>query len=210
LTRCTICNNTTTPIDSGKKRYYRCQNCDFIFLDHSQILDSKTEKIRYLFHNNTIENLGYVKMFEKFFDKIFPLMAKVKTILDFGCGPGPVMAELLKRKGYEVFLYDIYFNDIKQNLENEYDLIISTEVFEHLKDPKRVMQQLVKIIKPNGYLALMTRFHPEDSEKFKSWYYKADETHIGFFTPQTFKYLANEFNLKILYHDGYDTVLMQK
>lgn len=137
-------------------------------------------------------------------------MNGVRTILDYGCGPGPVMAELLQQKGYDLFLYDIYFHNKKENLAKKYDLVISTEVFEHLKDPKRIMQVLVDAIKEGGYLALMTRFHPQDDEKFKSWYYKADETHIGFFTPQTFQILADQLHLKMIYHDDHDTVVFQK
>ena len=46
-------------------------------------------------------------MFEAFIHKsIFPYQERINKALDFGCGPGPVLAELLKRRGLEVEIYD--------------------------------------------------------------------------------------------------------
>jgi len=210
--QCPICNSIDLiPLDDGKKTYRRCKNCNYIFLERFYILSPEEEKIRYSFHENDIENVGYVAMFERFFDKVLPTFDNVRTILDFGCGPGPVMAELLKRKGYELSLYDKYFYDDAHSLLKVHDCIISTEVVEHLVNPFDTLERLVNdSLKPCGILALMTQFHPNDDERFLKWYYRLDETHIGFFSPATFAYIAQKLGLKILFIDGKDTVVFQK
>jgi hypothetical protein len=210
--QCALCNSfDLILLNDGKKTYRRCKNCDYIFLDRAFILSPQEEKIRYSFHNNDIENEGYVAMFERFFDKVLPFLGEVHTILDFGCGPGPVMAELLKRRGYELSLYDKYFHDDTNNLYKPHDCVISTEVFEHLANPLEHLKILIRnSLKAQGIIALMTQFHPNDDVSFLQWYYKLDETHIGFFSPKTFEYIAQKLGLKILFIDGKDTVVFQK
>lgn len=210
--QCKICASAKlSALDDGKKIYRHCSDCNYIFLDSTYYLSTVEEKRRYSLHNNTIQNNGYVNMFERFFERVFPHIGDVKTILDFGCGPGPVMTELLKRRGYKVSLYDIYFHNKKENLNATYDLVISTEVFEHLSDPLNIFENIIRnCVKKSGYIALMTRMHPNNNQKFKNWYYKTDETHIGFFSKETFEFLAQKLNLKILFIDTHDTVVFQK
>lgn len=210
--RCKLClEKDTELITSNKKTYYHCKNCDYIFIDSRYILSQTEEKACYSNHQNSIQNRGYVAMFDTFLNKIFShITKKPGKVLDFGCGPGPVLYQLLIKQGFHADRYDPYFYDDKKVLQKSYDLIVATEVFEHLSDPLKVFKQLKDITATGGYIALMTSFHPKDSKKFNSWYYTLDSTHIGFFTDKTFIYLAKELLLKVVYSDNSKVVLFQK
>lgn len=187
--KCKICFNETSELLINDSIYYKCENCEYIFLN--KFADSKTEKERYELHNNTLENQGYVNMFERFISNV-PISGKV---LDFGSGPVPVLATLLKRKGVDVDIYDIYFAKDESYKQKKYDTILATEVFEHLKDPLGVISELLFSLNSNGILAVMTGFIPTD---FVNWRYRKDFTHIGFFTHKTMQFLANKYNLEII------------
>jgi len=182
--------------------YYCCDNCGFIFLDENKIISSEQEKKQYGFHNNSFENSGYVNMFQEFIGKaILPYRARIKTALDFGSGPTPVLAELLRQEGFEVDIYDKYFSPEEVYLSKKYDLITATEVFEHLKDPLAVLKLLKSHLNQNGILAIMTLFHPNGIEEFKLWWYRRDSTHISFYTPKTFECLASLLGMKVMMVD---------
>jgi hypothetical protein len=205
---CIICSTNTTPIydEQYKHNYYHCDNCDFIFLDDNKIISPDQEKKEYSFHQNSFENEGYVGMLREFIDKaIRPHKAKIKTALDFGSGPGPVLAELLRRERFDVDIYDKYFAPEKVYLNKKYDLITATEVFEHLRDPLTMLKLLRSHLNKNGIIAIMTLFHPNDEERFKKWWYRRDSTHISFYTPKTFECMANLLGMKVLIVDGRNT-----
>ena len=67
--------------------------------------------------------------------------------LDYGCGKGPVITEQLKKKGYEIDLYDPYFYPNETYLDKSYDYIFSCEVFEHFYNPKEELIKLKNILK---------------------------------------------------------------
>ena len=191
--------------------YYRCRECGFIFLDDGSIIDAVSEKKHYQKHNNSFECIGYVEMFESFIEKaIKPYEVTIRRVLDFGCGHTPVLAELLKNRGFEVDIYDLYFFPEKVYENRKYDLITSTEVFEHLKEPKVILEYLVNALNPNGYIVLMTQFPPSDNETFLKWWYRRDVTHISFFTPESFEVMAEEFGLKVLKVIDKNIVVLQK
>jgi SAM-dependent methyltransferase len=207
--QCSICKQNTTNITvlNNGKIFYHCSNCNFSGLDSAFFLNPSEEKSRYDNHENNIENQGYVDMFERFIDFTISELS-VRTILDYGSGPGPVLAELLSKKGYKVSTYDPFYAPKK--FENEsFDLITSTEVFEHFNNPLEEIKKLISLVKPNGYISVMTRFCPE-LDKFKSWFYKDDDTHVSFYSPKTFEYIAKLFNLKIIKHDNFQYILLQK
>ncbi|NQU18321.1 MAG: class I SAM-dependent methyltransferase, partial [Candidatus Saganbacteria bacterium] len=102
---------------------------------------------------------------------------------------------LLRKEGFRTDIYDKYFSPEKVYTNKKYDLITATEVFEHLKDPVAILKLLKSHLNKNGVLAVMTLFHPKDIEQFKKWWYRRDSTHIAFYTPKTFEYMASLFKM---------------
>lgn len=197
---CKICQSAVTSMVDKKKEltYYRCSFCGFVYLDDASVVNQFVEQKHYEKHNNSFECTGYVQMFETFFKDAIEVYAhKIKTILDFGCGEEAVFAQLLKEKGFDVDVYDLYFHSKKIYLNKKYDLITSTEVFEHLKNPQAVLEELTASLNVNGYLVLMTKFPPQEDSVFLAWWYRRDITHISFFTPKSFEIMAKKCGLKL-------------
>ena len=92
-------------------------------------------------------------------------------ILDIGCGAGNLL-KIIKSKinDAEFFGVDLiqypgadHFQLIKQNLnekfvftENELDLVISTEVIEHLENPRLFLREIAKITRVGGQIIITT------------------------------------------------------
>lgn len=206
--KCKICSSETEAFEVKDKKYYFCNNCDFVFLDKRFIVSPEKEKTRYLKHENSIENKGYVLMFEEFICKIKRHKKDLKTALDFGSGPKAVLKQMLEGKGIKTDSYDIYFSPEKVFENKKYDLITCTEVLEHLKEPLEVIKILKEHLNKKGMLAIMTLFHPNNKLKFKDWWYITDETHISFYTEKTFGYIARKLGFKILFSDKKNTILL--
>jgi uncharacterized C2H2 Zn-finger protein len=68
--KCWLCNS---PADKVKEidcpRYFRCPNCDLIFIDQKHILSREKERDRYLLHNNSPDNKGYLSILSEFVKK---------------------------------------------------------------------------------------------------------------------------------------------
>lgn len=210
---CKICSSKTQNFFHPKleKLYHHCKNCDFIFLDPSFYVSHDAEKKQYDQHNNTIENDGYVQMFESFISFIqLHTGTRPLRCLDFGSGPGPVLSQLLAGHGHDVSIYDPFFAPFEKILASQYDLITSTEVIEHLKDPIVTLSKLITSLHSDGFLALMTQFHPQNQEAFTSWWYPRDPTHISFFSTKTLAFLAKALQLKLIDHNEKSYLILKK
>ena len=210
---CKICSRETVLLwdEEFKLDYYVCNYCEYICCDEAAIVPPEQELIRYQQHNNTLENEGYVNMFKDFMEiTVDPYASRIKTALDFGSGPTPVLATLLRQKGYDVDIYDLYFAPEKVYENKRYDLITATEVFEHLQDPLQTASLLKNHLNDQGILAIMTMFHPGDADSFNNWWYRHDATHISFYRPKTFKVMAELLGLTVLTFDHKNVCVLTK
>jgi hypothetical protein len=190
---CLICGHDTRTFVDEKStiKYYYCPHCECISKSTEHFKPIPEQKERYDLHENNPEDEGYQAYFQRFLDFVLPLVGTPQTALDFGCGRSSLLADMLSNEGIQCDYYDPIYHP--ENLDNskKYQLIVSTEVFEHLHDTKTVFEMLMGLLDERGYLALQTQFHPNDIDAFKKWYYHLDPTHIVFFTPQTFKFLCD-------------------
>ena len=195
---CPLCESTSNPFHQNKFRAYsRCTNCFAIFMDFEYRPTNAEEKKRYLEHNNDILDTNYQNFLMPIVEKVIQFQTPEDSGMDFGAGPGPVVAYLLKQSGYEICLYDPYFHPNEENLSRSYDYIILTEVVEHFHDPKKEFQKLHSLLKPKGRLYILT--HPyDDSIVFENWYYKNDQTHTFFYTKNTFEWIKSFFEFQSL------------
>ncbi len=185
-----------------------------IFVPPEFHINKKSEIARYREHENSLDSEGYVAMFMDKITLVKNHCPQIKSALDFGCGYEPVLKTLLEREGIETKIYDSnFFPDFPTN--KTFDLVISTETFEHFKDPLDDIKKAVNCVSPSGFLAVMTRFYPLEGgrpckEEFSKWYYQRDPTHVVFYTSQTFEWLAENLSLSIILDNGFDFVLLQK
>lgn len=202
--KCLICKSETKTINDlqFELNYFSCEKCGFIAQDRDSTVSFDEERVEYDRHENNIENEGYVNYFKKFIDKALIPYADLGVGLDFGSGPEPVFSQVMKRDyDAKMDIYDLHYQTEEVYQGKYYDYIVSTEVIEHVSNPLEFLTLLAKHLKPGGVIALMTLFHTCNDAAFLQWWYRRDITHISFFTPMTFRYMAQKLGLEIIYCD---------
>ena len=210
--RCNICDEPTMMFMNEKQQmlYYHCSNCEYIFKHPSVYKEINDQKERYDLHENEDDNEGYRAYFKRFLDFVLPLVQKPKNALDFGCGKSTLLASMLQEEGIDCDYYDPLYHPDGLDEDKKYDLIVSTEVFEHLQQPKEVFKSLLKRLNSGGYLAIQTEFHPNEMGPFMHWYYTQDPTHIVFFTVETFEVLSTLCQCRLVDDNGKNIVVIKK
>jgi cyclopropane fatty-acyl-phospholipid synthase-like methyltransferase len=113
--------------------------------------------------------------------------------LDFGCGHGPALADMLKKDKYSIDLYDPFFFPNKEIFKKKYDFITCTETAEHFFSPKKEFDLINSLLNKGGWFGVMTSFLTTN-EAFDSWYYRRDPTHVVFYAEETFDVIAKQRN----------------
>lgn len=207
---CPLCHHSGL-IDFLKtpmREYIQCSNCHLIFVPKKFHLSEIEEKKRYDCHQNDPKDENYRKFLSRLSTPLNKLLNPKSTGLDFGSGPNPTLSIMLEQYGHTMNIYDYYYEPAPQVLDKQYDFITSTEVIEHISNPEKILHHLWSRIKPNGYLGLMTKL-ALNLEKFEKWHYIRDETHICFYSTDTFKWLAKTLKaqMQIL---GDDVIIFKK
>jgi 2-polyprenyl-3-methyl-5-hydroxy-6-metoxy-1,4-benzoquinol methylase len=195
---CPLCAGTHFAHFHRDKRrdYLRCLDCLLVFVPDSQHLNLQQEKAIYDLHENHADDGGYRQFLSRLATPLLNRLESGSTGLDYGCGPGPLLAEMLKQAGHTVELYDPFYADHRHNLQKRYDFVTCTEVAEHFRQPQFEFQRLFTLLKPRGHLGLMTKL-VIDAEAFAGWHYKNDQTHISFFSRPTLQWLAEQYRCEV-------------
>lgn len=188
---CPVCRSPGPQpfLSVGEHDYWRCVNCAARFLDPRQLPSRDAEYAHYLHHENHPDDPGYRRFLSKL---AVPLLARLQPAsrgLDYGCGPGPALAAILSEAGHEVALYDPLFHPDPEPLSQAYDFVVCTETVEHFHTPADDFARLTSLVRPGGWLAVMTCFQTDDS-RFRDWHYRKDPTHVVFYREETLRYLA--------------------
>lgn len=179
-----------------ERRYWRCPSCLATFLDRQQWPDPATERKEYDCHQNHIDDPAYRRFLSPALKALRQRVEPGSRVLDYGCGPGPALGRMLLEEGYAVALYDPLYRPDETVLHPGYDAITCTEVAEHFHHPAREFRRLTALLRPGGWLIVMTRFQTEDS-RFADWHYRRDPTHVVFYRPETFGHLARSLPWRV-------------
>lgn len=105
----------------GSRWSHRCHECELVFIPAEYHLAAASEKQRYDAHTNDAASAGYRASLDKL---IAPLAEIIKQDahthgrdaaslvgLDFGCGPNPVLSDMMQEKhGLSMEHYDPFFH----------------------------------------------------------------------------------------------------
>ena len=175
----------------GSQIYLGCEECDAVFLEPSMLPNREEEEARYLQHLNYPSDPVYRKFLSRLADPLLERLPAGSHGLDYGCGPGPALSEILKEAGHSVDLYDPFFHLDKSPLGRKYDFVACAEVVEHFHKPAREFTKLRGLLVPGGLLGIMTCFLTEQTF-FPGWHYRRDPTHVVFYRERTFEVIARD------------------
>ncbi|MDP1670133.1 class I SAM-dependent methyltransferase [Phaeovulum sp.] len=191
---CPVCEaKAAEPLLAVEGRaYWRCPVCAARFLDPAALPSREAELAHYLHHENDPSDARYRRFLSKLADPLLARLGRQSSGLDYGCGPGPALAAMLREAGHAVALYDPFFAPDPAALAATYDFVTCTEVAEHFHHPAEEFARLRALVRPGGWLALMTCFQTDDA-RFAAWHYRKDPTHVVFYREATFRLLAHRW-----------------
>ena len=202
---CKICGKNTISLSIKGVNYEKCEHCGFLSKKDEFILSPSEEYNRYLLHDND-KSEGYFKYQEKFYFEIKNYL--VNKVLDYGCGNNHMLVNVMEKYGLKSSYYDLYFYNNTNYEKDRYKAIILEEVIEHLKDPIEVLTHLYNLLETGGNFIIRTRFVSDELNH--DWWYLRDSTHISFFSVKTFIFLCSIFNMKIIYCNDIDVIILKK
>jgi len=145
------------------------------------------------------------------------------AVLDLGCGNGYLAGKVSElghevtgcdysasgiewarseREGVKLFQHDITTSAMPDEFTNSFDVVISSEVIEHLLLPRRLIESALGVLKPGGLLVISTPYHGylknlalALTNKFdEHWHPLRDFGHVKFFSRKTLKALLSEYD----------------
>ena len=182
-----------------KRDFFHCGTCDMVFVPSRFHLTIAAQLERYLTHNNNPSDPDYRKFLSRLSNALLPHLKIRSQGLDFGAGPGPALAIMLREKHMDVDIWDPLFFPDKSVLNQDYDFITCTETAEHFSDPAKEFILINSILRPSGTLGIMTGMIEswEDFPDLSARYYHRDPTHICFYSKQTMTWISEHFFWKI-------------
>ena len=197
---------------ASKSKLYKCKICGLYF--KKPVLDKAQRNARYRVANPGNWRCG----FENRQDWVLATrwikeIGKAGKILDMGCWTGnflselsdswerygveinPLAAEVAKNKNISILPLDY------DNLPREqwFDVITAFDFIEHLQDPYRFMQSMIKHLNVGGLLIVSTGNPLASSWQFmgSSYWYCAFPEHISFVTKQWFEVISRDFGITV-------------
>jgi hypothetical protein len=190
---CPLCGHESSPFFADERgRYRRCATCALIHMHADDRLSPMAEVLRYLEHDNRRDDARYVAFLRRLGDWVEASTPAGAEGLDYGCGPVPVLGELLTESGRPTFSYDPLFHPNERLLRQRYDFVTCSEVAEHAHSPAALFEQLASLVRAGGKVGVMTRMYGAEAP-FAQWWYRRDPTHVSFYSDETMRWIAGRF-----------------
>jgi len=171
------------------KGYWRCDGCGARGMNPAHFPERSAERAHYDLHENDVDDPGYRRFLDRLAAPLCARLAPRSRGLDYGCGPGPALAAMLREAGHGMAVHDPVYAPDSGALAARYDFVTCTEVAEHFHAPAHEFDRMGALLRPGGILAVMTRFQTEDA-RFGGWHYRKDPTHVVFYRAGTFGVIA--------------------
>ena len=110
-THCPLCAGTRYPRISPINGAATCAAtaAQLVFVPARFYLDRGAERAEYDLHQNEPGDAGYRAFLSRLLEPLTERLEPGARGLDFGCGPGPALAEMLREAGFDVSLYDSFY-----------------------------------------------------------------------------------------------------
>src|SRR5688572_24795899 len=189
---CPLCRSAdvTAFAELRTGRYWRCGVCRLVFLDPPQRPSAEAERAHYGTHENDPDDPGYRAFLARLADPLAARLAPGAEGLDYGAGPGPALPRMMAERGFAVRVYDPFFAPDADALRRTYDFVACSETAEHFHDPAAEFARLDGLLRPGGWLGVMTEML-DDAREFGTWRYVRDPTHVCFYAAETMRWIAD-------------------
>jgi hypothetical protein len=120
--------------------------------------------------------------------------------LDFGGGPG-TLSKLLVAKGWKSASFDPFFPESGQSKAGLHDLVTAIEVFEHVPNPRHLVENLIARLRPDGLLffsTLLSDGEPQEASLLDWWYLAPRNGHVSLFSMSSLTILFGHYGFKLL------------
>lgn len=195
---CPLCNRQRTNewTRVGARLYWLCEECYLIWLDESLRPGADSEKARYLTHQNLLDSPEYISYLRTLAQPVERFLQPGAKGLDFGCGPTEGMKKVFG-PNFPVDSYDPFFFPQENLLKNRYDFVLCSEAAEHFFSPAKEFALFKTILNPHGVLGISSRL-AVSRDRFASWNYGRDPTHVVFYQKETVEWIAQKFGWQLL------------
>ncbi len=210
------------------EKVYRCKDCGFIFSFPQPSLETlkKLYSESYFVSRQSVatgyddyirdeENIR--RTFQKRFRTIDRFQTKPGRVLDIGCAAGFFLAVARERgwevKGIEISDYaaayarksgaDVYCGPLESfepSGEKLFDVVTLWDVIEHVRQPRRDLEKIYRLLKPGGWLVLAT----PDVDSLTHWLFRErwmgfkDEEHLFFFSGKSMTQLLKQCGFRVV------------
>ena len=192
---CPLCSGPGRFFYADAKRgyeYQHCERCELAWLNPAHYFDREAEHAHYARHENDPTDPNYRAFLNRLWQPLKGQLACGASGLDYGSGPGPTLHLLAKEDGFQCLHYDPCFHPDKSVFGQQYDFITCSETAEHFHDPAGEFRQLHALLKPSGWLGVMTSRRMPNTD-FANWHYRREETHVMFYSDATFRWLSGHW-----------------
>ena len=218
---CPVCQGKATPYDvvdfnkscveergaylslSGVPIYYfLCEECNFLFAPEfgawapedfaSHIYNADYHRVDPDFDGTRshVNAEGLLKLFPR---------ANALRHLDYGGGEGH-LSQALQVAGWNSRSYDPYAGrEAPLGEDARFDLITSFEVFEHVAQPRPLLDTLSKHLQTPGLLifsTLLSDGHLQRPKRIDWWYISPRNGHISIYSERSLRYLAEQYGFR--------------
>jgi SAM-dependent methyltransferase len=188
---CPLCEAPATQAlaTAHGRRYRHCAGCGLVFLHPADRLTLAAEHAHYGLHRNTAVDPRYRAWLDRLAQPLQQRLRPGAHGLDYGCGPGPALAAMLTERGHPTAVWDPLFAPDPAPLQAAYDFVTCTEVLEHIHTPLAALAQWDRLLRPGGWLAVMTHWWQPGTDLAR-WHYTRDPTHVALYGPPSLGWIA--------------------
>lgn len=195
---CPLCETFPTELFHRQptRSFWRCPQCHLTFVPTTEHINTAEALRIYRYHQNDPGDANYRLFLNQLASHLPSRLAPGAKGLDYGSGPGPTLPVMLEELGFPMKMYDPLFAPDEGALAESYDFITCSETAEHFAAPALEFQRLNALLRPGGWLGVMTRIL-EDDAAFPQWWYHRDPTHIAFYRMETMSWIAGRFGWRL-------------